>query len=154
MPEWGSPTADVGFGSIEVRVARATYAGGALGDRVEDRLDLGWRAGDHSEDLAGCRLPLERFFRLVEQADVLDSDRGLVGERFEQTDLLGCECVWFSSSQDENADDVVAAFQRNADDRSDVEDTCARVVLGVVPRIHDRGRFSLQQDAARQAASV
>src|SRR5439155_20684400 len=100
---------DIALHWIDVRVGGATYAGGALGDRVKDRLDLGWRAGDHPEDFAGCRLPLECFFPLVEQAHVLYGDRGLVGERFEQTDLVGRECVWLCSSQDEYADDLVVA---------------------------------------------
>src|SRR6266566_191491 len=153
-PEVSPLLENIALDPIDVRVARATYPGGALGDRVKDWLDLGWRAGDHPEDFAGCRLPLECFFRLVEQAHVLYRDRGLVGERFEQTDLVGRECVWFCSSQDENADDVVAAFQRDADERSDVEDTGASVVLGVGTRIDDRGRSSLHQDAAGQATPV
>src|SRR5206468_3354316 len=145
---------DISFDSIDVRVARTTYPSRALGDHVKDRLNLGWRGGDHPQDFARCRLPLQGLFGLVEQAHVLYRDRGLVGEGFEETDLLGRECVWFSSSQDENADDIVLAFQRDSDDRSDVEGTGARVVLGVRTRIHDRGRLPIHHDTARPAAPV
>ena len=66
------------------RVAQPERVGG---DRVEDRLDVRRRARDHPQDLAGGRLLLERLgqipvlrLELLEKADVLDGDDGLVGE--------------------------------------------------------------------------
>ena len=71
---------------------------GALRDRVEYRLNVGRGAGDHAQDLAGGGLPFERLgqvavsgLQLLEQADVLDGDDGLVGERFQEIDLRSRE---------------------------------------------------------------
>ena len=55
---------------------------------VKDRLEVGRRARDHPQDLAGRGLLLERLFRLVEQPHVLDRDHRLVGEGLEKRDLL------------------------------------------------------------------
>ena len=69
-------------------------ARGTLDDRVEDRLEVGRRGGDHAQDLGGRRLLLQRLgqlavalLQLLEQPGVLDGDDGLVGERLEQRDL-------------------------------------------------------------------
>ena len=76
-------------------IPRLAQARGALGHRVEHRLDVGRRAADHPEDVGGGRLLLERDpqlgvarLQLLEQADVLDGDDGLVGEGLEQLDLV------------------------------------------------------------------
>ena len=60
---------------------------GALGDGLEHGLDVGRRARDHPEDLAGRGLLLEGLgevvvagLQLLEQPDVLDGDHGLIGE--------------------------------------------------------------------------
>ena len=62
--------------------------------RLEHRLDVGRRARDDAQDLAGRRLLLQRLgevavarLQLLEQADVLDRDHRLVGEGLEQLDL-------------------------------------------------------------------
>src|SRR5262249_9442926 len=66
----------------------------ALHDRVEDRLDVGRRAGDDPEDLAGGGPLLEGLgevailgLELLEEADVLDGDDRLVGEGLQERDL-------------------------------------------------------------------
>ena len=66
-----------------------------LDDGVEDRLHLGRRAADDAEHLGCRRLMLQGFaqFRVAlldffEQPHVLDRDHGLVGESFEERDLL------------------------------------------------------------------
>ena len=63
----------------------------APGDRVEDRLDVGRRARDDAQDLAGRGLLLEGLgeiavpsLELLEQADVLDGDDGLIGEGLQE----------------------------------------------------------------------
>ena len=78
----------------DVAKSRAAEPHRALGDRVEDRLDIGRRARS-PQDLARRRLLLERFgevavarLQLLEQPDVLDGDDRLVGEGLEQRDLL------------------------------------------------------------------
>ena len=62
---------------------------------VEHRLDVGRRAADDPQDLAGRRLLLERLgeiavarLELLEQAHVLDGDHRLVGEGLQERDLL------------------------------------------------------------------
>ena len=69
-----------------------------LGQRLENRLEIEGGAPDHLEQLAGRRLLLERhpqlavaFLQLLEQADVLDGDDGLVGEGLEHL-------VWWSAN--------------------------------------------------------
>ena len=56
--------------------------------------DVGWRAADDPQDLAGGRLLLQRLgevvvarLQLLEQPHVLDRDDRLVGEGLEQRDL-------------------------------------------------------------------
>ncbi len=68
--------------------------GRAVRDRVEDRLDVGGRARDDPQDLAGRGLLLERLGEIVialphlgEEADVLDRDDRLGREGLEQRDL-------------------------------------------------------------------
>src|SRR5205807_10319977 len=46
--------------AIDATKAPAAQAHRALHDGLEDRLDVGRRAGDDAEDLARCRLLLER----------------------------------------------------------------------------------------------
>ena len=72
-----------------------TNPGGALDDGVEDRLHVRGRAADDAEHLGRCRLMLQGLaqFRVallefLEQAHVLDGDDRLVGEGFEQRNLL------------------------------------------------------------------
>jgi hypothetical protein len=67
----------------------------ALCDRLQYRLDIGGRSGDHAEDFAGRGLMSERFGELpgtclhfVEQSRVLDGDDRLVGEGLNQLDLF------------------------------------------------------------------
>jgi hypothetical protein len=70
---------------------RLAQAGGALRHRVEHRLDVRRRARDDSEDLARrCllrqglgQLRIARL-QLLEQADVLDGDDGLIGESLKE----------------------------------------------------------------------
>ena len=76
--------------SAEFRLADAR---GILQHCLEHRLELARRAGDDPEHLRGrgLLLQLESRAQLVEQARVLDGDYGLVGESFDQLDLLAGE---------------------------------------------------------------
>src|SRR5437867_9359395 len=60
-------------------------------DGVHDRLLVGWRVRDDAQDLSQRGLPLEGFLRFVEEADVLDRDRGLVSERLQRLQLTVVE---------------------------------------------------------------
>jgi hypothetical protein len=67
----------------------ATDANAAPGDRLEDRVDVGWGATDHAEDLTGRSFPLQRpahlcmrlgqrmilLLQLLEQPRVLEASR-------------------------------------------------------------------------------
>src|SRR5437660_4057206 len=69
-------------------VVRVAQASGGLGHGVEYRLNVGRRARDHSQDLRSRRLLVQRLFRLVEQADILNGDDCLIGKGSHQLDLL------------------------------------------------------------------
>ena len=76
-------------------VINPTNPSGALHDSVEDRLHVGGGAADDAEHLRRRRLVFEGLaqFRIAlpefpEQSDVLNCDHCLVGEGFEQSDLL------------------------------------------------------------------
>src|SRR5207244_8787454 len=74
---------------------------GVSRDRIEDGLDVSLRSTDDAQDLACRRLLFQRLsqiviprLQLLEQADVLDGDHGLVGERLEKGDLLVGKSPW------------------------------------------------------------
>ena len=68
---------------------------GALDNRLEYRLHVGRRTGDHLQDVGGRGLPLQRLLRLVEQPRVLDGDHGLIGEALEYRNLVFRERAHF-----------------------------------------------------------
>src|SRR5206468_1860448 len=87
----------------------AKYAG-ALDDSLEGRSDIGRRGRDDLEHVAGGGLLLQRLLEiarlglhLVEQADVLDGDDGLVGEGLDEFDLL---VLKRADSEPEQVDDA------------------------------------------------
>ena len=59
-----------------------------LRNRLEHRLHIVGRAGDHLQDIGRCGLPLQRLLRLVEQPHVLDGDHGLIGKGLQQFDVM------------------------------------------------------------------
>ncbi len=103
---------------------RTTKLQRGLRDGVEHRLHIGRRLADHAQDLARCRLALERLHQvpvphleLVEQPDVLDGDHGLVGERRDQLDLFVGEGFDPRLPHDDDAEQRIVAQQRNCEDR-------------------------------------
>ena len=73
---------------------RAAQPRGVLRHGVQHRLEIGRRAGDDPQHLAGGGLLLQRLrevavaiLQLLEQARVLDGDDRLVGEGLQQRDL-------------------------------------------------------------------
>ena len=88
----------VSLAESQHHVINPTNPGGALDDGVEDRLHVRRRAADDAEHLGRCRLMLQgltqfrvALLQFLEQPDVLDGDDRLVGEGFEQLDLLVAE---------------------------------------------------------------
>ena len=66
-----------------------------LDDRLKDRLKVGWRTAYHAQDFTCGGLLLQGLgevavprLQFLEQAHVLDSDLGLIGEGLEKSDLL------------------------------------------------------------------
>src|SRR5262245_41530920 len=92
-------------------VKSVAQPGCALGNRVEHRLDIGRRAGDHPQDLTRRGLSIQRLcqititrLKLLEQADVLDGNDRLVGKGLEQADLSLTERAAFQSADMNDAD--------------------------------------------------
>src|SRR4030095_8015813 len=83
----GDEEEPVAVATEDASVLRRAEARGALGHGVEHRLDVRGGAADHPQDLGHRCLLLERLFRLIEQAHVLDGDDRLVGEALEKLDL-------------------------------------------------------------------
>ena len=61
-------------------IVGVTEARSAFRDHLQNRLDIGWRSGDHPQDRAGRRLLLQRFrhlavarLHLLEQPHVLEA---------------------------------------------------------------------------------
>ena len=66
------------------RVDGIAQSGGALHDRVKDRLHVRRRARNDAENVRCRRLLLQRLLRLIEQPHILDGDDGLVGKGLEE----------------------------------------------------------------------
>ena len=77
-----------------VRISSIAQPGSALRDRLQNRLNISRRTGDHAQNFTGRRLLFQRLGEIVvtllqflKQPDVLDGDHRLVGKRFKQFDL-------------------------------------------------------------------
>src|SRR5262245_49862905 len=83
------------FNEPQYYVINPTNSGGALHNRVKHRLNICRRATDDVEHLGGRCLILKglaqfciALLQFLEQPHVFDGDHGLVGEGFEEFDLL------------------------------------------------------------------
>ena len=70
------------------RVRRIAQPCGILRDYIQYWLNIRRRAGDDTQISLVAVCCSKRFLEFLEQPDVLDGDDGLVGEGFEQLDLL------------------------------------------------------------------
>ena len=93
------------------RPLRFAEPDGVLGHRVEHGLQVEGGTADHLQHLARRRLPGEHVgqiavprFELLEQADVLDGDDGLVGEGLQQLDLAVGEGPGLGARHPDDAD--------------------------------------------------
>jgi hypothetical protein len=68
---------------LKVTLHGVAESRGAPDDRVEDRLHIGGRAADDTQDPARRGLLVKRLLGFVEQPHVLDGDDGLVGKGLE-----------------------------------------------------------------------
>src|SRR5262245_21953051 len=114
--------ADINHGVCCFAQARRT-----LCDYVQHRLKVGRRARNDAQDLTrGCLL-LQRLFELVEQPNVLDGDHRLVGEGFEQGNLLISERPDFCAPNEDNPN-----WDAPAQQRCGQYGTCTRALLEVL----------------------
>src|SRR5262249_35655254 len=100
-------------------------------DRIEYWLNVGWRARNDTEDLARCRLPLQRFLCLVEKPHVLDGNDCLVGEGLEELHLSVAEGSHFSPADRNNPERLARAEQRSTEYRSRTPAPCDGAALRV-----------------------
>jgi len=104
--------------------------------RVQYRLDVGRRAGNNTEDFTGSSLLLQRFLKFLEQTDIFNRDHSLIGEGFQQSDLLFCKRTEFKSAKVDDTHRSAFAYQWNSQNRSV---PCADAARGV----DNRGIFRL-----------
>ena len=100
-----------------------------FGQRVEHRLQIECRAADDFEHIRGRRLLIERIAQFLgalllgfEQPHVLDGDDRLVGEGFDQLDLLVGEWLDGRACQRDHADRMSFAQQRHAQHGAEAAD--------------------------------
>src|SRR5438552_64389 len=103
------------------RVVGVAESRGALGDGVQHGLDIRRRARDHAKDLGDGGLTLERPLRFVEETDVLDRDRCLIGEARHELDLLRRERADLVAAQRHHPDRLAVAQDRYAEQRTEAE---------------------------------
>src|SRR5262252_5508612 len=60
----------------------AAEPSGRAHQNIQNGLKVTWRARDRLQDLCRGRLLLQRLFRLVEEASMVDRERGLPGKGF------------------------------------------------------------------------
>ena len=89
----------IAIDAINQSVSRVAQPCGAVRYRIQNRLNVCRRAGDHAQDFTRSSLLLQGFLKFLEQPDVLNGDDCLVGEGFEKLDLhrgkrthLGATC--------------------------------------------------------------
>ena len=75
----------------------------ARDDCPEHRLEIECRLADDPQHITGRGLTIERVFRLVEEADVLDSDDRLIGKGLDELDLAVGERAHLVPSERDHA---------------------------------------------------
>src|SRR6266511_5441577 len=66
-------------------------------DHVQHWLNVGRRTGDDAQNFTRRGLLLQRLLEFLEQTHVLDGDYGLVGEGFDEVDLVFREGFYLAS---------------------------------------------------------
>jgi hypothetical protein len=117
---------------------------GVLGDGVQDRLDVGRRAGDDAQDLAGGRLSFQGLgefpvavLQRLEQSDVRERDDRLVGEGLEEGDLSLREEPRLGAADLDRANRHSFSHQGDAEDRAEAH------APRVLPALREFVRFAL-----------
>src|SRR5262249_48524536 len=122
------PNQTVPLAESQHHVINPTNPGRALNDGIKDRLHVRRRTTDDPKHLGRCSLMLQclaqfcvALLDLLEQPDIFDGDYGLVGEGFEELDLLFREGADYSTTNDDDADRLVLAHEGRNEYRSDAE---------------------------------
>src|SRR5262245_26998749 len=104
--------------TVDFTIVSLAELGRAQRDAVEHWFEVRWRAGNHSEDLAGRRLLFQRLghmgvglskrpvllLQLSKEPNVLDGDDCLVGERSEKRHVLVTEWAGLKPSDGDGPD--------------------------------------------------
>ena len=146
-----------GLEPVHVRPLRATEAGGGRDDGIQHRLQLGGRAADDAQDLAGCGLPLEGFADLlrplldlpIEAAQLLRGAVDVGGERAQlvavpdrdpSAELAGRDLAQLPRDPPERLDDrprehVAEAERQDDAAEREADDDEPRDVVGALARL-------------------
>src|SRR5215472_10514518 len=106
------------------------------------------------EHVGGGGLLLQRFAQFVEKARVLDCDHRLVGEGFDQLDLLFGKRPHRRSLQDDDADWRAFAEKRDRKRGTYIELRVAHCVIWVGTNIWDMNDLAFEKGAPRHRAST
>src|SRR5262245_43922122 len=133
---------------------------GTLSNGLEHRLDIGGRAADDAEHIAGRSLILQGLLEFalaclfcLEQPRVLDGDQRLIGKGADECDLLLSERLDEALEQHNHANRNAIAQQRYAEGRLPVGSWSVRV-FGVGSDIWHMDRALLQRCSASNGAAA
>src|SRR5690348_13753609 len=130
----------------------------AFEDLVENRLRVGDRAADCRQHFTRRALLVERFLRLVEEADVLQRDRRLVAERLQQRALALVERTHFAPTEQDRAERLSLAHKRNDEDGAVIELAGQRLTQRILPafgeHVLDLDRAAIEERSAGDRRAV
>src|SRR3989441_9197919 len=134
----------------------AREADGVLENDVEDRLEIERGAADRLEHLADRGLLFQAFSCFVEQPDVLDRYRGLVGERLDELDLPAPERADRAAPESDGTDRLGATHERYSEHgvpgpRALLD---RLVVLGIGEDVCDMDRAAAKDRAACHVRAI
>ena len=148
----GDQLEHVALASEQIAPVAATELCRVLDDDVEDRLKIERGSTDRLQDVGGRGLLLESFFRLVEEAHVLDRDGGLARERLEDLDLTRAEQRDVEPAHDDDPFDLRVAHDRDAEEGlRDVRGRAGGVVVRIGADVLDLDRLARKQHATEEA---
>src|SRR5712672_132088 len=134
-----------------------------LGNGLENRLDVGGRRGDHPQNVAAPGLVSQRFRKvaglrldLIEQSDIFDRDRCLVGKSRDQFDLLLGKRTRLRARQGDYADRNALAQHRNGEHSAETTQSLrfGKGVVGVCLNVGNVNHGPFQQSPPDGRASV
>ena len=153
------------FNNDDVHELRIADAGSALGDCREHRLDIARRVRDHPEDVADRGLLLQRLGQLigapmqfVEQARILDRDRGLVGERLQKRNVPLFEGTYLGEADQHRTEGATFVQKRHAQRRAMAILECdlaagSKFISGVM-QVRHMHRFPVDDGTAHDGGAV